>query len=58
MTWMYRTDPEDQRFTGPMSILEVGSYRGGSAMWFSEFALNHPDSKLVRSCFVVVSVCL
>lgn len=47
MTFMYRTHPGDERFAGPIKILEIGSYKGGSAMWFSEFALDHPDSKLV-----------
>ena len=34
---------------GPLVILEVGSAQGGSAMWFSEHALAHPNSRLV-SC--------
>ena len=31
----------------PISILEVGSYEGGSTIWFLRYLLSHPDSVIV-----------
>lgn len=33
--------------TRPVSILEIGSYEGGSAMWFIRYLLGHAQSRLV-----------
>lgn len=46
-SWFPKFVADTFYFGDPLKILEIGSYEGGSTIWFQRFLLSHPNSSLL-----------